>query len=290
VLGDGHQLHGIVAVALDDGENLLGELAVGAHPFALLGHPHVGLVDEQTAHLRDVEAVALPVEGVGVPELRRVVLRLVVLHHARGVGRDAVQPAVVAVDVDFVERAVRQPVAVHGRRQEDTPDAGRILAQPQLGALPVVEVAEEVDVVGAGQPFAEPPPVEVVVPLPAEIAVSVGIVDDVAGRSLNILHVVQVALTAAEKLPFDGGEPLVPFDHRKMSRRLFHSVSVAVDLLQIYEKIRCRRHPPTENRHPAAGKKAGPRPKRGPILKLSPKQGIGANRRPGLSRYSGPKG
>ena len=28
MLGDGHQLHGVVAVALDDGENLFGEFAV----------------------------------------------------------------------------------------------------------------------------------------------------------------------------------------------------------------------------------------------------------------------
>ena len=47
--------------------------------------------------------------------------RLVVLHDAPGVGRDAVQPAVVAVDVDLVERSVPEPVAVHGLGQEDAP-------------------------------------------------------------------------------------------------------------------------------------------------------------------------
>ena len=47
-----------------------------------------------------------------MPELRCVGGGLDVQHGAPGVGRDAVQPAVVAVDVDLVERSVPEPVAV----------------------------------------------------------------------------------------------------------------------------------------------------------------------------------
>lgn len=114
--------------------------------------------------------------GCRGPELRREVLRPLVLHDARGIGRNAVEPAVAAVDVDFVERSVAEPVGVHGIGQEDAPDPVCILVEPQFGALPAVEIAEKADVVGPGEPFAEPPPLEHGVVLPAEIAVSVGIV------------------------------------------------------------------------------------------------------------------
>lgn len=121
VLGYGHQLHGVVAVARDDGQNPVGEFAVGAHAGPFLRHAHVGFVDEQFVMAGDVERVVRPVEGTRNPELRREVLRPLVLHYARGVGRNPVEPTVAAVDVDLVERSVPEPVAVHGLGQEDAP-------------------------------------------------------------------------------------------------------------------------------------------------------------------------
>ena len=178
VLGYGHQLHGVVAVARNDGQNPVGEFAVGAHAGPFLRHAHVGFVDEQFVMAGDVERVVRPVEGTRNPELRREVLRPLVLHYARGVGRNPVEPAVAAVDVDLVERSVPEPVAVHGLGQEDAPHPLSVFVQTQFGALPAVEVAEQVDVAGAGQPFAEPPPFERGVVLPAEIPVAVGVVDE----------------------------------------------------------------------------------------------------------------
>ena len=146
VLGYGHQLHGVVAVARDDGQNPVGEFAVGAHAGPFLRHAYVGFVDEQFVMAGDVERVVRPVEGTRNPE--------------RGVGRNPVEPAVAAVDVDLVERSVPEPVAVHGLGQEDAPHPLSVFVQTQFGALPAVEVAEQVNVAGAGQPFAEPPPFE----------------------------------------------------------------------------------------------------------------------------------
>ena len=157
----------------------------------------MGLVDHEAAVLRGVERVALPVERLRRPELGRVILCRLVLHHARGIGRDAVFPAVVAVDVELVERAVEQPVAVHRLREEGAPYAVRVALHTYLGTLPVVEIAEDVDVVRPRQPLAQPPAVQHVVPLPAEIAVAVGVVDDRACRLLDRVYFVRIPFVAA---------------------------------------------------------------------------------------------
>ena len=164
----------------------------------------MGLVDHEAAVLRGVERVALPVERLRRPELGRVILRRLVLYHARGIGRDAVFPAVVAVDVELVERPVAEPVAVHRLREEGAPYAVRVALHTYLGTLPVVEIPEDVDVVRARQPFAQPPSVEQLVPLPAEIAVAVGVVDERSRRASDVCHFPLVTLVAQVHLRLDG--------------------------------------------------------------------------------------
>ena len=146
VLCDGHQLHGRITVGLDARQDGVGEFAVGAHTLPLLRHADVGFVDEQVAERRGVEPVTLPVERGGIPELGREVFGRLVLHHARGIGRDAVEPAVRAVDVQLVERAVGEPLAVHGVGEKGAPHPFGIFVQPQLSALPSVEIPEQIDV------------------------------------------------------------------------------------------------------------------------------------------------
>ena len=157
------------------------------------------------------------------PELRRVVLRRLVLHHARRVGRNAVQPAVVAMDVELVERAVHQPVTVHRRGEEGAPYAVAVALHADFGPLPVVEIAEDVDVVRSGQPFAQPPAVEHLVALPAEIAVAVGVIDERPRRLHDCVHFVHIPLVTVVQLPLCGEQPLVAFDDRKPAGRFFHN-------------------------------------------------------------------
>ena len=192
----------------------------------------MGLVDQQAAVLRGVERVAPPVERLRRPELGRVILRRLVLHHARGIGRDAVFPAVVAVDMELVERPVAEPVAVHRLREEGAPYAVRVALHTYLGTLPVVEIAEDVDVVRARQPFAQPPSVEQLVPLPAEITVAVGVVDDRACRLLDRVYFVRIPFVAAVELLLGGEQPLVAFYDREPAGRFFHS---GFPFIQIYE-------------------------------------------------------
>lgn len=190
----------------------------------------MGLVDQQAAVLRGVERVAPPVERLRRPELSRVILRRLVLYHARGIGRDAVFPTVVAVDVELVERPVAEPVAVHRLREEGAPYAVRVALHTYLGTLPVVEIPEDVDVVRARQPFAQPPSVEQLVPLPAEITVAVGVVDDRACRLLDRVYFVRIPFVAAVELLLGGEQPLVAFYDRE-PRVVF---SIAVFLLYKY--------------------------------------------------------
>ncbi len=234
VLGDSHQLHGVVAVLADDGQNLLREFAVAAHPFALLGHADMGFVDQQVAVPGDIEPVVRPVEGLRNPELGRVVLRLVVLHHARGVGRNAVVPAVVAVHVDLVERAVREAIGVHGVGQEDRPHAAFVLVEPQLGALPAVEVAEQIDVLRGGQPLAEPPAAQILVPLPAVVAVAVGVVDQRPGRFPDAVELFGVEPVAVFDFALHGAQPFVLFDNGKMC---LHSVSLCIFYYSLFVSV-----------------------------------------------------
>ena len=141
----------------------------------------------------------------------------------------AVQPAVVAVDVDFVERAVPQPVAVHRRGKKGAPDPRRIFVHADFGPLPVVEVAEDVDVVRPRQPLAQPPAVQRLVPLPAEIAVAVGVIYERSRRAFDGGHFPFVPLMAQVHLRLDGVQPFVAFDDRKSSGCFFHR---GVDFLQ----------------------------------------------------------
>ncbi len=223
MLGDGHQLHGIITVGFDDGQNLFGELAVGAHPLALLRHADMGLVDQQIAVLRGIERIALPVERLGGrPELRRIIFGLLVLHHAPGIGRDPIPPPVVAVDMELVERSVRQAVTVHGRRKKGAPHPCDIAVHADFGALPIVEIAEDIDIVRPGQPLAQPPPVEQPVPLPTEVTVAVGVVGERTCRAADVVDLLPITLPAAVHLFFDGVQPCVALDDGQAGCVFFH--------------------------------------------------------------------
>ena len=83
----------------------------------------------------------------------------------------------------------------------------------------------------ARQPFAQPPSVEQLVPLPAEITVAVGVVDDRACRLLDRVYFVRIPFVAAVELLLGGEQPLVAFYDREPAGRFF---SIAVFLLYKY--------------------------------------------------------
>ena len=101
-----------------------------------------------------------------------------------------------------------------------------------FGPLPVVEIAEDVDVVRSGQPFAQPPAVERLVALPAEIAVAVGVIDERPRRLHDCVHFVHIPLVTVVELLLCGEQPLVAFDDRKPAGRF--SITGFV-FIQIYD-------------------------------------------------------
>ena len=193
VLGNGHQLHCVVARAANFGQYLAREFAVGTHTRLLLRHTHVCLVDQQRAERLGVEVVALPIELLGrCPKLSREILRLFVLHDASGVCGDTIVPTVVAVNGHFICRAVSKFVAIHSIGQEDAPYAALAAMQLQFATSPIVEITKQIDLLGCGQPFAEPPTRKNFVALPAIITIAISVVDDRACGTFDLEHLVDI--------------------------------------------------------------------------------------------------
>ena len=196
--------------------------------------------------LPDVKPVVRPVERLRDPELGREILAPFVLHDPCGIGRYAVEPAVGAVNMDLVERTVREPVAVHGVGQKDAPYARSILVEPQFGSLPVVEVPEEIDVAGAGQPFAEPPPFERCIVLPAEIAVAVGVIDKGSCRAADLREPSFIGLVPRDERLLDGLQPRIALDHLQSlfvsHRRCKNRNDDTPNITNFIEQPACRRN------------------------------------------------
>ena len=223
MLSYAHQLDRVVSVALDARQHVAGELRVGTYARLLLRHAHMAFVDQQVAHRSDVESVALPVERNGrSPKLTREVFRHGVLNDAPDIGRYAFQPAVGAVHEHLDQRAVHEPVAEALVGQENAPDAVGILAQPQLRTLPAVEVAEQVDVLGPGQPLAEMPALQSRIVLKTVIEVAVGIIPQRIASLPDLVPSPAVEVIAAPKSAFVSSQPRVALDDRQFFQCVFH--------------------------------------------------------------------
>ena len=224
MLGNGHKLHGVVARLLYAGQDEGTELIVSTHLCLLLRHTDMCLIYKQILRRCPLKRGVLPLVALlGIPELCRIVLCLIVLHHARSVGGNAVVPTILAVDMEFVERFVRQQMTIHSLRQEDAPHAIGALVQAQLRALPRVEVAKDKYIVRLGQPLTEPPAVQRIIPLPAKITIAIGIVDNRSRLLLDSLHTAHISVMTVGHLLGDGVQPLVTLDHRQKSFRVFHN-------------------------------------------------------------------
>ena len=180
----------------------------------------MSLIDQQVLTLAVETLILAPIKGLRDPELRRIILRLVILHHAGSVGRDTIQPAVLPVYVNLVERTVDQPIPIHRLGQEDRPDTVFILRQAQFGTLPIIKVAKEIDIIGLGQPLTEPPPLQVVVILPAEVVVAVGIIDNRARRGLDLRQPILIELVAIVQFTLHGLQPFILQNDREL---FFHN-------------------------------------------------------------------
>ena len=151
-----HYLDGVISVGGDARQNVLAELAVGADPFALLGHADMAFVDHQRARV-GLELLDFPFIGMlGCPHLCREQLGILVLDNAPGVGGNAFAAAAGPFDYHLVVLSVVD-VAGTQSRLPDAVGAGQTPQLELLHRLPVAEIAYESYGGCAGSPFAENP-------------------------------------------------------------------------------------------------------------------------------------
>ena len=188
MLHDGHQLDGVVACPLHPGQHQIGKFAVRADALGLLRHAHMSLVDEEfilAAEIRVGPGIALPVvHNFGHPGDG-----FLVLHHPPGVEGNVFRAGHVGVHHGLDPAAFPKRVVA---LQIQLPVAVFQLLQGMAGLVPVVEIAGQVELMGAGRPFAVVPAALHV--MKAEIAVGIGkiiqppVVNQLFLRGLIELH------------------------------------------------------------------------------------------------------
>ena len=123
---------------------------------------------------------------------------------------------------------MRQKVAIHSLGQEYLPHTTLPTVKTQLRALPRVEVTKDEDILGLGQPLTEPPPLERIVPLPAVVAVAIGIINDRRCLSLDGVHTLKVALVTIPHLIGYGLQPLIGGNHGQYRFYVLHREKVSL--------------------------------------------------------------
>ena len=154
--------------------------------------------------IADIETVARPIERLRIPELRREILRRVVLHHATRIGGNTLVPAVFAMHEYLVQGAMFQAPAPIAVIKENTPHTVGSPGQRQAAPLPTVEVTEQKHLPCPRQPLAEPPSVRLLVALETEIQVSIGIVGDTFRRLFYLLQASRYSFRRYSNSPSTG--------------------------------------------------------------------------------------
>ena len=102
MLLNGHNLDSVISQVDDAWQHLGAEFIIGANRLLLLRHADVALIDEQRVAAW-LETACAPLIGLlGRPHLSGKDMGRGVLHHARGVGRDALALASAPVHDELV--------------------------------------------------------------------------------------------------------------------------------------------------------------------------------------------
>ena len=155
MLLDSHNLDAVIAVGDDTRKYVVLELRICAHLLCIFAHSYVALIDEQRTLVR-LESLFLPnVRLLGCPYLSRENLCVLVLNDTTNPRRDALALATVPLYVHLEEVAVLHCLL----RQLQFPVACSFdtLSTIFLCLLPVVEVADKIDVCSIRCPLTENP-------------------------------------------------------------------------------------------------------------------------------------
>mmetsp|Transcript_100425 Transcript_100425/g.281407 ORF Transcript_100425/g.281407 Transcript_100425/m.281407 type:complete len:291 (+) Transcript_100425:1776-2648(+) len=155
VLRDGHELDAIVAHALDPGQDVAREVGVGRHLRLAGRHADVSLVDLEVIRLQGalvLEDVAVRLRGLPMHAVEEV--RGVVLPRQPGPRGHALDPlTVVRLDPDLHLATVRDHRRAIGLVRQSHAPAAETLRGEGRAVLPIVELADEEDLLGVGQPL-----------------------------------------------------------------------------------------------------------------------------------------
>ena len=218
MLGNSHNLNGIVAGLLNSWQDALFELLVGRNALLLGRHADMGFIYQQIVLVYHKFIIA-PIEWLRDPKLRRVVLCRIILDKACSIGRNTVMPAILSVNVEFIQRSVRQAIGVHRIRQKDAPHSVCIFTQAKLSALPIIEIAKDIDIACRRQPLTEPPARHILVVLPTEVAIAICIIDNRAAAldlgKMDTIDIISLIHRLLNRL-----QPLILGNHCQMFSRI----------------------------------------------------------------------
>ena len=155
MLLDSHDLNGIITVLCNARQHIVLELCICSYFLCILTHADVALVDEQRI-LLGLEARFFPHIGHGrIPHLGREDFCIVVLHHATTPGRYPLAFASIPFHLHLIELPMLEVFVAQA--QLPVASAFNALATVVLIFLPVVEIANEIDIGRIGSPFTEHP-------------------------------------------------------------------------------------------------------------------------------------
>ena len=215
MLGDGHELDGVVAVRLDARQDVLGEFLVGTYPFGLLRHAHVRLVNQQRLAVQLRRGVLIYIRCGRIPELAVIVLGAFVLNHALDIHGNALMLPDLRLHHDLQLAAMREPMGKLAVGQEDFPDAVADVLQRAFVAVPAVELTHQREVMRSGRPFAIPPAVATLVVVEAQELVRRGESPEATVTIDNIVKPPFVAVVAVVHRLRDWIEPGVVIYERE---------------------------------------------------------------------------
>ena len=150
---NGHQLYSVVAGFLDTGQSVVCEFPIGADLALFLRHADMGFVDIQGGFTLEI--------SVRPGEYLAVVHNLCgegdglgILDDPAGIQGNMLSTLQIGIDDSFDLAALPQSVITG---QEQFPVAAFQLGQGVTGQVPVVEVAGQVQLIGAGGPLSVEP-------------------------------------------------------------------------------------------------------------------------------------
>ena len=155
MLLNGHYLNAVISIFNNTRKNILFKLLVGAHLLGILSHSNVTLVDEQRIGVW-AESFLLPhILLLRSPHLSRENSSVLILHHPVGPCRNALTFSPIPFHVHLV--MVAMPYCLCRHLQFPVACAFNSLATKSFCFLPVVEVANKINISGIRRPLSEHP-------------------------------------------------------------------------------------------------------------------------------------